>query len=71
MEVAEIRGWDDDEVVLNVQGDEPLVPPAVLDQLAEVLVRQSKVASATLCEPIQTYAELYDPNLVKPRRHHH
>jgi 3-deoxy-manno-octulosonate cytidylyltransferase (CMP-KDO synthetase) len=65
MEVVAARGWSDDDVVLNVQGDEPLIPPAVLNQLAEVLLGQPALASATLCEPVRTYAELNDPNLVK------
>jgi 3-deoxy-manno-octulosonate cytidylyltransferase (CMP-KDO synthetase) len=65
MEVAHARGWQEDDLVLNVQGDEPLIPPGVLDQLAEVLAGQPTVASATLCEPIATFAELADPNLVK------
>ena len=65
MEVVDARGWDEDELVLNVQGDEPLIPPGVLNQLADVLASQPTVASATLCEPIETFAELSDPNLVK------
>ncbi len=65
MEVVEARGWSDDAVVLNVQGDEPLIPPAVLDQLAQALAEEPAVASATLCEPVQTFAALFDPNQVK------
>ena len=65
MEVVTARGWDDDEIVLNVQGDEPQIPAAVLEQLAQALDLDSAVASATLCEPVETFEALLDPNLVK------
>jgi len=65
MEVARTRGWGDDEIVLNVQGDEPQIPAAVLDQLAGALSAEPSVASATLCEPIENFEALLDPNLVK------
>ena len=65
MEVATNRGWADDAIVLNVQGDEPQVPAAVLNQLADSLAADSTLASATLCEPVLTYEALLDPNLVK------
>jgi len=65
MEVACLGGWPEDEIILNVQGDEPFIPPAVLDQLAAVLASAPAVASATLCEPIGDFEQLMDPNLVK------
>ncbi len=65
MEVVSARGWDEGDVVLNVQGDEPQIPPAVLNQLGEALASQPNIPSATLCEPLLTYGELFDPNLVK------
>ncbi len=65
MEVAARRGWEDHEVVLNLQGDEPLMPPAVLDQLAAALQRQDDLACATLCEPITRPEDLNNPNIVK------
>ena len=65
MEVARTRGWSGDEIILNVQGDEPFIPPAVLDQLATVLAADTDAASATLCEPLSTFEELLDENLVK------
>jgi 3-deoxy-manno-octulosonate cytidylyltransferase (CMP-KDO synthetase) len=64
-EVARLEGWPDDEVVINLQGDEPLMPPAVLDQLAAALTGKPAVACATLCEPIRSMDELNNPNLVK------
>ena len=53
MEVAAKRGWRENEIVVNVQGDEPLIPPAVIDQVAALLhVPYSDCGVATLCEPI-------------------
>ncbi|HEY5645152.1 MAG TPA: 3-deoxy-manno-octulosonate cytidylyltransferase, partial [Pseudomonadales bacterium] len=65
MEVVARCGWPEDDVVLNVQGDEPLVPPAVLDQLAASLTDAAGFASATLCEPIARLEDLLNPNVVK------
>ena len=65
MEVVESEGWPEDEIVLNVQGDEPLIPSAVLDQLVETLAADPGLDSATLCEPLNDYEDLIDPNLVK------
>lgn len=63
--VAERRGWDEDEVVVNLQGDEPLMPPRVLRQVAELLAADPAAGIATLCAPIATPAEFRDPNVVK------
>jgi 3-deoxy-manno-octulosonate cytidylyltransferase (CMP-KDO synthetase) len=65
MEVATRRGWPDDHIVVNVQGDEPLVPPAVIDQVAAALARTPDVAVATICEPLTEDRDLFDPNVVK------
>jgi len=62
MEVAERLGWDDADIVVNVQGDEPLVPPAVIDQVAGLL---GTWRVATLCEPIHRPGDVFDPNIVK------
>ncbi|MDE0659392.1 MAG: 3-deoxy-manno-octulosonate cytidylyltransferase [Gammaproteobacteria bacterium] len=61
MEVA--TAWPDDEVVVNVQGDEPLIPPVVIDQVAGLIDDQCDVA--TLSEPITEPADVFDPNIVK------
>ena len=55
----------DDEIVVNVQGDEPLVPPAVIDQVAENLKGCVQASVATLSHPISEADELFDPNAVK------
>ena len=65
MEVAERRGWLDDDVVVNVQGDEPLVPPVVIEQLFEGMLRQPDVLMATLSEPITQFDDFLNPNVVK------
>jgi 3-deoxy-manno-octulosonate cytidylyltransferase (CMP-KDO synthetase) len=64
-EVARRRGWPDDTVVVNLQGDEPLMPSAVVDQVASNLLANPDAGMATLCEPLRTAAELFDPNVVK------
>lgn len=58
-------GYLEDEVIVNLQGDEPLVPPVVIRQVAEDLVRFENARVATLFEHITTAAELFDPNNVK------
>jgi 3-deoxy-manno-octulosonate cytidylyltransferase (CMP-KDO synthetase) len=64
-EVARLRGWAESEIVVNVQGDEPLVPPALIDQVAALLESAERAAVATLATPILSLAELMDPNAVK------
>lgn len=63
-EVVRTRGWPDDTIVVNLQGDEPLVPPALLDDLGNTLglVDAGIVTAAT---PIRDGHELFDPNVVK------
>ncbi len=63
--VAARRGWDEDAIVVNLQGDEPLMPPSLLRQVAELLARDLGAGVATLCTPISTPGELLDPNVVK------
>ena len=65
MEVASRRGWSDDDIVINVQGDEPLVPPQVIDQLCQGMLAQPEVAMATLSEPISDIDDFLNPNVVK------
>jgi len=62
--VAEL-GLDDEHVVVNVQGDEPLIPVEVINQVASNLAHSAVADIATLCEPITTAEELLNPNAVK------
>ncbi len=64
-EVAGREGWADEEVVINVQGDEPLLPPAVVRQLADAMLADPGMEVATLCEPVADARAVADPNSVK------
>lgn len=64
-EVVQKMGWGDDEVVLNLQGDEPLLPPTLVAQVGECLLTDPDVAVCTLREPIDSANEMKDPNCVK------
>lgn len=64
-EVVAGLGWPDDALVVNLQGDEPLMPPALLRQVADNLATHPDAAIATLCTPIAEAAEFFDPNVVK------
>jgi len=65
MEVVAARGWPDDHVVVNVQGDEPQIPPALIDQVASLLRDDRDCGVATLCESIGEARQVFDPNVVK------
>lgn len=62
-EVAARRGWGDDELVVNLQGDEPLMPAADIEQAARLL--ETGADMSTLCTPIHDLAEFLNPNVVK------
>ncbi len=64
-EVVQILGLADDALVVNVQGDEPLVPPAVINQVAANLADNPEAGMATLSEPLVDVASLLDSNAVK------
>lgn len=64
-EIAQAAGWADDTIVVNVQGDEPLMPPALIRQCAELLVRDTDAHLATLCHPLHSQEEWLNPNVVK------
>ena len=64
-ECAEQLGWSDDSLLVNLQGDEPLMPPACLDQAAELLRSDAAADVASLYWPIADAAEVDDPNAVK------
>lgn len=64
-EVAFKLGLGEDDIVVNVQGDEPLIPPAVINQVAANLARAQLASVATLSEPISSKADFVNPNVVK------
>lgn len=64
-EVAQKLGMAADEIVVNVQGDEPLIPPSVINQVASNLALHPEAAIATLAEPLEDVESLFNPNVVK------
>ena len=64
-EAAKILGLDDDAIVVNVQGDEPLLSPALIRAVAELLAAHPDATIATACHPITDSAEAFNPNVVK------
>lgn len=64
-EVAEARRWPERDIVVNLQGDEPLMPPALIAQVAALLDAVPAADIATLATRIGSVAELLDTNAVK------
>jgi len=65
VEVAETLGWPDDALVVNVQGDEPLIDPMLIREAARQLVLHDDAVMATLAHPIHDHADFINPNVVK------
>lgn len=65
VEVAETLGWADDTLVVNVQGDEPLIDPMLIREAARQLVLHDDAVMATLAHPIHDHADFINPNVVK------
>jgi 3-deoxy-manno-octulosonate cytidylyltransferase (CMP-KDO synthetase) len=64
-EVAAIKGWAEEDIVINMQGDEPLVPPLLLEQVKTLLLQDSASVIATLYEPIDDYHTFMRSSVVK------
>jgi 3-deoxy-manno-octulosonate cytidylyltransferase (CMP-KDO synthetase) len=64
-EVAQARGWAPDEIVVNVQGDEPLMPAALINQVVSVLDASPSAGIATLAHAIDKLEDFLNPNVVK------
>jgi 3-deoxy-manno-octulosonate cytidylyltransferase (CMP-KDO synthetase) len=64
-EVAAQLNWPDDAIVVNVQGDEPQMPPALIRQVAAGLEAHPDAGIATVCAPIDDPTELFNSNVVK------
>jgi 3-deoxy-manno-octulosonate cytidylyltransferase (CMP-KDO synthetase) len=67
-EVVRARGLADDDIVVNLQADEPLMPPAVVRDVAVALSERPLVDIATAVAPLRTLGEFLDPNCVKALR---
>ncbi len=63
-EVIKLRGFDQQDIIVNVQGDEPLIAPELIIQVAQLL-EDSSAPIATLCWPIDSLEALSNPNVVK------
>ncbi len=63
-EVCELQAWADEDTVINVQGDEPQMPPALIHTLAN-LMANSDAGMATLATPIRNAEDIFNPNIVK------
>ena len=64
-EAARLLRLPDDAIVVNVQGDEPLLSPSLICAVAELLDAHPDAAIATACHPITDAAEAFNPNVVK------
>lgn len=64
-EVSRQYGWDDAQIIVNVQGDAPLVPSGSIDQCAALLRSYPSASVATLCVRLQDESQYLDPNTVK------
>lgn len=64
-EVARERGWSADTLIVNVQGDEPLMPPTLIAQVARLLADDREAHLATLAHAIHDEADFANPNVVK------
>ena len=64
-EVAATLGWADDEIVVNVQGDEPLMPPALIGVVGQALADHQAAAMATASTRIHAPDDVLNPNIVK------
>ena len=64
-EVATREAWPDDAIVVNVQGDEPLIDPSLIVEVAETLANNKEAVMATACHAIHSKADFLNPNIVK------
>lgn len=64
-EVADKMAWADEDIVVNVQGDEPLIDPQLINEVALTLAHSQQAVMATACHAIHDEAAFLNPNIVK------
>lgn len=64
-EVVALKGWSDDTVIVNLQGDEPLIPRSLIEQTAAGLLEHPEAGMSSVCTPISSADDGFDPNVVK------
>ncbi|UTW46979.1 3-deoxy-manno-octulosonate cytidylyltransferase [Bacterioplanoides sp. SCSIO 12839] len=64
-EVAKIKGWGDDVVIVNLQGDEPLIPQELIEKTAASLINYPDAGMSSVCTPLSGNHDAFDPNVVK------
>jgi 3-deoxy-manno-octulosonate cytidylyltransferase (CMP-KDO synthetase) len=64
-EACQLLGLRDEDVVVNVQGDEPLMEPSLIDQVVQLLIERPEASMSTAAHPINQLADFCNPNVVK------
>ena len=64
-EVAQLEGWSEEAIVVNVQGDEPLIEPSLIVDVANALARNDQAVMATACHSIHSKSDFINPSIVK------
>ncbi len=64
-EVVQAMRWPDETIVVNVQGDEPLIDPVLINEVAQALANDTQAVMATACHPFHDAAAFENPNIVK------
>ena len=67
-EIARGQAYNDDDIIINVQGDEPLVPIHMIQEFARFCTDMLDFQMATIAVPVRSIAEIHDPNVVKVTR---
>jgi 3-deoxy-manno-octulosonate cytidylyltransferase (CMP-KDO synthetase) len=70
-EAVEILACAEEEIIVNLQGDEPLMPPGLIHQVADDLQQHVEANVATLCTPFHKDDDVHNPNIVKVARDKH
>lgn len=64
-EVVEQLAWPDHAIIVNVQGDEPLIPPDLIEEVALNLMQHAEASVSTACHVLHDKASMFNPNIVK------